>query len=226
MSLKADLLRVAPPKGTQHATNRVSDATTPATPNATSMLKTIASRVSTRNTHRNTSQQPGATERNKTPYESTRLLRPVAMVSDDQPDPIRWARFVVMCEAMGVTNNEVCALFSEEDIDDLCEEPDHKLLWHAATIVKSIKRVCRSQYSKPRSTARSKASPCSVARVRCGSCRHFEFNPQHPSIGLGSCVARSDVRMGIPARLIECTHYQQRERPYLDTMIGEVSPSN
>jgi len=219
MSQKAEKLHVAPPKATQPATFTQTDATTAATTNATSCLKAAANLVLERNNHRNGNATEELQPVQLAPKNTTPKLHSVAMVPDSQLDPLRWPRFVALSVARGVTENEVQAMFSEQDIDDLCEEPDSQLPLHAATIVGAIKRSRRSQPSKPPSKART----YSLDRVRCGRCQFFEFNPQHPSTGLGSCTVRSDVAMGIPARLIECAHYQQRVRQCPDTVTGEIS---
>lgn len=63
------------------------------------------------------------------------------MTTDNQYDPIRWPRFVALCTAHDVTESEVRAIFTEQDIADLCEEPDGQLPKHAASIVGAAKRA-------------------------------------------------------------------------------------
>ncbi len=46
---------------------------------------------------------------------------------------------LAFCEAQGVGTDEVDALFSESDIDDLCEHADELLPKFATTIARSIK---------------------------------------------------------------------------------------
>jgi hypothetical protein len=96
-------------------------------------------------------------------------------------------------------------MFTEQDIDDLCHEPDNKLAKHAGTIVAAIRRARRRKEAAPTMTARTYAE-----RVRCGRCLHFAFNPTTPATGLGHCPVRPELPMTLPARLIECDHYQQR----------------
>ncbi len=141
MSQKEDLLRVAPPKGTQHATNVGNGATTTATRNATDTLKALANGVVERNNHRNSAQTGMRNKRNKYTPENTTLLRSISMVPDGQADPLRWPRFVAMCEAQGVGADDVKAMFSELDIDDLCKHADDLMPELATTIVQAIKRA-------------------------------------------------------------------------------------
>jgi hypothetical protein len=124
-------------------------------------------------------------------------------------DPIRWPRFVALCTAHQVTESEVRAMFTERDIADLCEEPDGQLHKHTATIVAAIKRTRR--YSGAVPTASIKTVKQAV-KVSCGRCKHFECNTEHPDTGLGSCRVRNDVKMGIPARQLECSMYRERRR--------------
>ncbi len=121
-------------------------------------------------------------------------------------DPLRWPRFVALCTAHGVTEDEVRAMFTDQDIEDLCEEPDSKLAKHTATIVAAIKRATRHK-DETQEKARTYTT-----LVRCGRCQHFERNPQNPCEGLGECTKRVDVAMGVPARRIECGQYQERPR--------------
>jgi len=95
-------------------------------------------------------------------------------------------------------------MFTEQDITDLCEEPDYKLPKHAATIASAIKRT----YGH--GSMQAPTESIQAVWVRCGDCRYFECNEQHPDTGLGSCTARLDIKMGIPARQIECCDYSQR----------------
>lgn len=212
MSDNTGLLRVAPPKGTQPATNSDFEATSTATGDAPTSLKALAGAVRERNRGATTAQQGGTTERNKHPIETTCLLRSVAMVPDGQPDPLRWPRFVALCATHDVPEGEARAMFTEQDIEDLCEEPDGKLPKHAATIVGAIRRDRQQLLTRSPGGSNTTHARKFVELVRCGRCQHFECNPQHPGTGLGACNARDDVPMGIPARLIECTRYQRRKQ--------------
>lgn len=140
MSRNTDLLRVAHPMGTQHATNTEICATGSATANATAQLKALAVAGRERNSTATAPQQGGATSATSIPPENTNLLRSVAVVPEHQADPLRWPRFLALCEAQGVGAEEVQALFTERDIQDLCEHDDALLPKFAVDIVKSIKR--------------------------------------------------------------------------------------
>jgi len=124
------------------------------------------------------------------------------------PDPLRWPRFVTLCAAHDVTAEQVRAMFTERDIDDLCTEPDEKLAKHAATIAGAIKRLKWSQAMSPTTTA----ARTYTERVRCGRCNHFRFHETQPATGLGTCTVRDDVNMGAPSRQIACNQYQQRPK--------------
>lgn len=119
-------------------------------------------------------------------------------------EPTRWPRFTALCMSHGVTKDQLASMFTEQDVVDLCEEPDYKLPKHAATIASAAKLTYGNG---PIAAPTQRIQP---VLVRCGACRYFECNEQHPNTGLGSCTARLEIKMGIPARRIECIDYELR----------------
>ena len=92
-------------------------------------------------------------------------------------EPDRWAGFVALATAHGVTADEVARKLTKQYIGDLLTVADANLPMHAKTIADAI--IFKRQ---PRNAANHQPHVFREPVQTCGACRHFE-RMNHPHLG-------------------------------------------